>query len=127
NPADIHAKFPWNGHDIVTGVGRGWTWVCDKPQAPFKVMYTGFERRRRDWEASAPDGGVTSGGGWHRIGDPAETILNDLESVPLVVGSAMANPTSVERNSVVDGLPSGGFSYGLSDCATIRFLQPGEA
>jgi hypothetical protein len=120
NPADIHAKFPWNGTDIVTGVGRGWTWVCDKPQAPFKVMYTAFERRRRDWESTAPDGGVPSGGGWHRIGDPAETILNDLESQPLAVGSCMANPYT-------DPLPSGTFSYGLTECVAIRFLQPGEA
>jgi hypothetical protein len=96
----------------------GWTWVANTPQAPFKDMYTCFERRRADLEQAAPDGGVASGGGWHLIGDPAETILNDLEAGPLVVGAASGNRFTV---------PSGGFAYNLGDVAVIRFLQPGEA
>jgi hypothetical protein len=121
HPLDIHAVFPWNGRNIVTAVGSGWTWVADLRATPFKVMYTCFERRRADLEAVAQDGGVPSGGGWHKITDPAETVLNDLESGPLVLGSAMMNPVP---QSV---LPSGGFSYNLTDVATIRFLAPGEA
>ena len=121
HPLDVHARFPYNGHDVVTGVGAGWTWVAQQPPAPFKVLYTAFERRRADMEASAPDGGVPSGGGWHRIGDPAETILNDLEAGPLVVGHATGNPLPASQ------LPSGGFAYQLSDVATVRWLQPGEA
>ncbi len=118
NPQDIHARYPTGGASLVTGVGQGWTWVNDRPNAPFKIMYTCFEARRPDLEASAANGGVASGGGWHKIGDPAETILNDLEAGPLVVGSAMNNPTTLE---------SGGFSYNLSDVVTVRFLHPGEA
>src|SRR5262249_32664149 len=118
---DIHALYPSNGRNIVTAVGSGWTWVADRASTPFKIMYTCFERRRPDLEATASDGGVPSGGGWHKITDPAETVLNDLESGPIVLGSAMMNP--VLRTS----LPSGGFSYNLSDVATIRFVQPGEA
>ena len=121
NPGDIHARFPMNGGMVTTGVGQGFTWVADERPAGFKVMYTCFEGRRPDLEASAPQGGVASGGGWHLIGDPAETIVNDLEAGPLVVGAAMTNPFGPT------GLPSGGFSYGLSDVATVRWLHPGEA
>ncbi len=121
NPPSIHARFPWGGRTYVTGVGQGWTWVADKPYTPFKLMYTCFEKRRPDLEASASDGGVTSGGGWHRIGDPAETILNDLEPGPLAVASAQGNPV------FPSALPSGGFSYNLTDVVTVRWLFPGEA
>jgi hypothetical protein len=117
-PPSVHATFPWGGHNYVTGVGRGWTWVANQPPAPFKIMYTCFERRRADLEASAPDGGVPSGGGWHMIGDPAETVLNSLEDGAIALGSAMSNPAT---------LPSGGFAYNLTDVATIRFVHPGEA
>jgi hypothetical protein len=75
----------------------------------------------RDVEQRAPDGGVTSGGGWHRIGDPAETISNDLESTPLLPASAMGNPVPASA------LPSGTFAYNLTDVATFRWLRPGEA
>jgi hypothetical protein len=121
NPTDIHARFPTSGGMVTTGVGQGFTWVADEHPNGFKVMYTCFEARRPDLEASAPNGGVASGGGWHLIGDPAETILNDLEAGPLVVGAAMTNPFGPT------GLPSGGFSFGLSDVATVRWLHPGEA
>jgi hypothetical protein len=120
-PVDIHAVFPWNGHTYVTGVGTGWTWVANQPPAPFKIMYTCFDKRRPDLEASAADGGVPSGGGWHRIGDPAETVLNDLEDGPIALGSAMSYPLPGSQ------LPSGGFAYNLTDVATLRFVQPGEA
>ncbi len=121
NPADIHARYPSNGNTTVTGVGQGWTWVASAPAAPFKIMYTCFQRRQAGAEASATDGGVASGGGWHSIGDPAETILNDLETGPIVVGSSMSNPYLVSQ------LDSGGFAYNLTDVVVIRWLQPGEA
>ncbi len=120
-PTDIHAVFPWNGHHYVTGVGAGWTWVAERPTAPFKIMYTCVDERHADAEATAADGGVPSGGGWHRIGDPAETVLNDLEAGPIALGSAMNNPLPAPL------LPAGGFAYNLSDVATVRFVQPGEA
>jgi hypothetical protein len=120
-PNDIHAVFPYFNHQYVTGVGMGWTWVANAPAAPFKIMYTCFDKRNPRSEASAPDGGVASGGGWHRIGDNAETVLNDLEAGPLVLGSAMAHPLPASQ------LPSGGYAYNLDDVATVRWLKPGEA
>jgi hypothetical protein len=119
-PPSIHATYPLvPGKTIVTGVGRGWTWVADERPNGFKVMYTCFERRRADLEAAAPDGGVASGGGWHQINDAAETILNDLETGPVMVVGGRSSPWLE--------LPSGAFSYGLSDVATFRWLRPGEA
>jgi len=120
-PTDIHAFFPYLDHNYVTGVGRGWTWVADEQPSGFKDMYTCFERRRAADEASAPDGGIASGGGWHQIGDQQETILNDLETSPLVVGSAMGNPL------LPSALPDGRFAYGNTDVITVRWLMPGEA
>jgi hypothetical protein len=83
--------------------------IIDREGVGFKVMYTCFEGRRPDLEASAPQGGVASGGGWHLIGDPAETIVNDLEAGPLVVAAATTTPFSA------NGLPGGGFAYGITD------------
>jgi hypothetical protein len=121
-PASIHATYPvTRGLDITTGVGRGFTWVADERPNGFKVMYTCFEKRRADLEASAPNGGVASGGGWHQINDAAETILNDLETGPLMVAAGRNNPWLETK------LPGGTFSYGLSDVATFRWLRPGEA
>ena len=120
-PPSIHATFPYFSHNYVTGVGMGWTWVANVPSAPFKIMYTCFDRRQAGLEASAPDGGVPSGGGWHQISDNAETVLNDLEAAPIALGSAMAMPLRASE------LPSGGFAYGLTDVATVRWVRPGEA
>lgn len=120
-PASVHATYPFFGKNITTGVGRGWTWVADQRPNGFKVMYTCFERRRLDLEVSAPDGGVPSGGGWHQINDAAETILNDLETGPLMVAAGRNNPW-LETH-----LPSGKLAYGLTDVATFRWLKPGEA
>lgn len=120
-PQSIHATYPFFGRTFVTGVGKGWTWVADERPQGFKVMYTCFERRRQDLEASAPNGGVASGGGWHQINDAAETILNDLETEPLMVASGK-NEVWATRD-----LPSGRWAYGLQDVATFRWLRPGEA
>jgi hypothetical protein len=114
NPTDIHGRVPDN---VVTSVGQGWTWVGDQSKTPFKLMYTAFDKRDPQAEAQF---GVPSGGGWHEIGDPAETIINDLEPTPIPVGYTQGNP-------LPGGPPSGQFSYGLGDCATVRFLKPGEA
>ncbi len=46
--------------------------------------------------------------------------MNDVESVPLVVGSAMGNPW------LESTLPSGRFAYGNTDVVTMRWLRPGE-
>jgi hypothetical protein len=134
NPLNIHGEFGSGGS--VTGVGQGWTWVAEDKQArPFKIMYTCFERRQPAAEASARDGGVASGGGWHSINnktpgvDPdvpatgaAEIILNSLEREPLVVAGGYVN-ISARTNLPI---PEGGAAYNLSDVAVFRWLQPGE-
>jgi hypothetical protein len=119
NPQNIHAEFPAPG-GVVTGVGQGWTWVAEKPAVPFKTLYTCFERRNAAREAQAKDGGVASGGGWHEIGDPAETILNTLERDPIVVGWG-------GRRFMEPAGREGAFAYGLQDIVTVRWLRPGEA
>lgn len=112
---NVHAEYPGPGA-TPTAVGKGWTWVALPPAAPFKTLYTCFQRRQPDLESNS---GVPSGGGWHEIGDNAETIFNDLEREPILVGSA---------SSVVDAVfPGGSLAYGMTDVATIRWLRPGEA
>jgi hypothetical protein len=120
-PASIHATYFFYGQKITTGVGQGWTWVADERPNGFKVMYTCFEKRRADLEATAPNGGVASGGGWHQINDAAETIMNDVEKAPVMIAHGRT-AVWAERD-----LPSGRFSYGLGDVATFRWLKPGEA
>jgi len=122
----VHGTFgnPAYPNTPRTAVGKGWTWVANNVanggNAPFKILYTCFQRRQPAQEALY---GVPSGGGWHRIGDNAETIFNSLESVPIIVGFASQGPAAQVGLSP----PSGNFAYGLSDIAVIRWLSPGEA
>ena len=118
-PDNIHARFP-TAEGVSTATGRGWTWVADERPGGFKTLYTCFEARHPEREV-AGSGGVPSGGGWHYIGDAAETIINDLEPGPIVVGAATTFPLAPSA------LASGSFAWGLSDVATIRWLYPGEA
>lgn len=120
-PSDIHGRFPYYNRPIVTAIGSGFMWVADERPAGYKSLYACFTGRRAAEEATAPDGGVASGSGWHHIGDPTETIVNDLERTPVLVGYAKGNPFSASA------LPHGGFAWGLGDVATFRFLRPGEA
>jgi hypothetical protein len=120
-PATVHAIYPFYGRNVVTGVGRGWTWVADQRPNGFKVMYTCFEKRRLDLEVSAPDGAVQTGSGWHQVNDSAETIMNSVETGPQMVAAGRNNPW-LETH-----LPSGKFAYNLTDVATFRWLRPGEA
>lgn len=114
-PEPIHGNFG-SASGQATAVGKGWTWVAEKGHdAPFKVLYTCFDARQDAQEAQF---GVPSGGGWHRIGDPAETIFNSLENVPILVGTGFENPAIGQVDS---------FSFHLSDVVTIRWLNPGEA
>lgn len=113
----IHAQFPvGNGQMQTTAVGQGNTLVMIKAPAPFKLAYICFDARNPSEEAKF---GVPSGGGWHEIGDPAETVFNTLENAPVVFGYANGQPAA--------STPSGGFSYGLTDVAVIRKLMPGSA
>ena len=102
---------------------------------PFKILYTCFEERRlhrptgNDPDCSGlsrnseEDTGVPSGGGWHKIGDPAETLFNSLERTPILVSAGFERPS--ERLGVIP--PSGTYAFGLSDVAVARWLWPGEA
>jgi hypothetical protein len=102
---------------------------------PFKILYTCFEERRLqhpnandpDCQGVARDSeteeGVPSGGGWHKIGDPAETLFNSLERVPLLVAAGYSDPAA--RNGLEP--PSGGYAFELRDVAVARWLWPGEA
>lgn len=141
-PDFIHGQFKKDTGPI-TAVGQGWTWVAKKDN-PFKILYTCFARRHPEGtqmsgkpgelynEATAPNGGVVSGGGWHVIGEvnanrpdwfASETIINDVEIAPIMVAGGFENPGA--RLGVSP--PSGTFAYGLSDVATLRWLWPGEA
>jgi hypothetical protein len=133
-PLNIHGDYPASGFRITTGVGMGWTWVAEQ-DSPFKVMYTCFERRQADEEANVNRGlpageqsnfgrTVASGGGWHRIGDNQETIMNSLEDAPVAVASGIGSP--IERAGLQ--LPAGSnFVHGLRDVSVTRWLQPGES
>lgn len=117
-PSDVHGRFPYFNRPIVTAVGSGFMWVADERPSGYKSLYACFTGRRAVEEASAPDGGVASGSGWHRIGDPIETIVNDLEAKPVLVAQATGNPLLASPL---------GFAWGLTDVATFRWLRPGEA
>lgn len=109
----VHGQYPTHSGLQRTAVGGAWTWLTDAPAAPMKLIYNCFDRR----DAAAEEG-VPSGAGWHRIGDPAETLANTLEGAPILVGYATGSPAAP---------PSGAASYGLGDVATFRWLRPGEA
>lgn len=113
----IHGAIHPNGGNVPTAVGGGDTWfVPQGPGSAFKNLYTCFDQRNPAKEAVA---GVPSGGGWHEIGDAAETIVNDLENAPIPVGFGTGMPFA----SPPAGLT---FAYDLTDVATMRLLLPGE-
>lgn len=71
------------------------TWVTQPPQAPLKTVYSCWSPRNLVDEARF---GVPSGAGWHLIGDPAETIFNNLRSGEMLVGMAGEfRPTETKR------------------------------
>ncbi|MFN3202972.1 MAG: CBM20 domain-containing protein [Bradymonadia bacterium] len=114
-PAEvIHGSHP-HRQPGQTAVGGGWTWLAQPPVAPLKHIYICFEPRQPGLEALA---GVPSGAGWHKIGDPAESLVNSLESAPILTGWGMNTPQSPL---------SGGAAYGLGDVSAYRLLWPGEA
>lgn len=119
-PNNIHAEVESNSQKFSTATGKGWTWVANRNQkenVPFKNLYTCFDKRNYSSESIL---GVPSGGGWHEIGDAAETIINNIETSPVVVGMATGVPWPTPPDS-------SGFAWGLKDVAVIRFLKPDEA
>jgi hypothetical protein len=114
----IHGEVHFNGKEIKTAVGGGLTWLVDRgPHSTFKNLYTCFDSRNFDKESQF---GVPSGGGWHEIGDAAETIINNLELNAVPVGFATGLPWATPPDNMK-------FPWGLADVATVRLLMPGEA
>lgn len=102
----------------INAVGGGLTWLVDKgPASTFKNLYTCFDARNFEKESEF---GVPSGGGWHEIGDAVETIINDLSTSAVPIGFATGLPWATPPDNTK-------FPWGLSDVATVRLLQPGEA
>ncbi len=102
---------------IKTAVGGGLTWFVERgADSTFKNLYTCFDPRSPAQEAKFS---VPSGGGWHEIGDAAETVINSIESAPVLVGFATGLPWPTPPDQLK-------FAWGLSDVASVRLLQPGE-
>ncbi|MBK7890322.1 MAG: hypothetical protein IPJ84_05570 [Bdellovibrionales bacterium] len=114
----IHGEIHVDGKEVKTGVGGGLTWLVDRGAgSTFKNLYTCFDPRNFNEESKM---GVPSGGGWHEIGDAAETIINDLEIGAVPVGFATGLPWATPPDQTK-------FPWGLSDVVTLRLLMPGEA
>ncbi|MEZ4466468.1 MAG: carbohydrate-binding module family 20 domain-containing protein, partial [bacterium] len=110
----VHAGLPGR----ATAVGGARSWVAE---APFKHVYLCLDGRDAAAEAAT---GAPSGAGWHAIGDPAESLVNSLEAVSLLVGWGGRVFAADERGFAFgEGEPA----YGLGDIATFSRLQPGEA
>jgi hypothetical protein len=107
--------FTENGSKIQTAVNDGATVVIPKGIAPFKMAYICFEPRNETAESLA---GLPSGGGWHEIGDPAETVINSLENAPIVFGYANGHPGA-------DKPEGSNYAYGLTDVTVVRKVFPG--
>lgn len=107
---NVHARFP-DAKGEVTAVGGVYTWgIVDATFGPFKMLQTCFEPRNKNKEIEF---GVPSGAGWHHIGDPAETILNNLENDSLPVALAWSH-----------GQKS---AYGLKDVVVATWLKTDQA
>lgn len=111
----VHAGLPGR----VTAVGGARSWVTE---APFKHVYLCLDGRDAAAEAAT---GAPSGAGWHAIGDPAESLVNSLEAVPLLAAWGQAHLFADDEHGFAFG--AGAAAYGLTDVATFRHLQPGEA
>ncbi len=108
----VHGQVP-SGNGLATAVGRAFTWMSVEP---FKDLYVCLEGRQLDGESAL---GVPSGAGWHRIGDPGESLLNSLEGAPLLIAYG--------RGASVPPIAGGTHAYGLDRVAVFRHLQAGEA
>jgi hypothetical protein len=121
-PPGIHSGYyDDSGKEYTTAVGNGATTLFDSPQmdppgtAPFKMAYICFDKRNLEAEKA----GAPSGGGWHEIGDPAETVINSLENASVIFGYANGVPAAKT--------PDGDFDHGLTDIAVVRRVPPGSA
>ncbi len=107
---NVHGLFPDAG-GTPTALGGVLTWgIVDKKFGPFKQLYTCFEARSPAKENTS---GFPTGAGWHLIGDPAETLFNNLSAAALPV--AIARSRSGEKAA-----------YGLTDVITATWLAPDQ-
>ncbi len=115
---NVHGRFPDNdASGIVTALGGVQTWgtateVAERPASgPWKYLYTCFDPRIISNETTS---GVPSGAGWHYVGDPAETVLNNLntESLPFAIARAHHKADAAD---------------GYTESITAFWLQPDEA
>ena len=84
---NVHGRFPdKNGEATANGSVQTWGIKTKKDEkGSFKNLYTCFEARNLELENdNSQPSGIPSGAGWHRIGDPAETLINNLSSKPIV-------------------------------------------
>jgi hypothetical protein len=116
----IHnAYYDPAGSRFDTAVGNGATTTLDPANpgvtSPFKMAYICFDPRNIAAESVAH---APSGGGWHEIGDPAETVINSLENSSVIFGYTNGMPSiKLSKNASLD--------HGLTDVAVIRRLPPG--
>lgn len=83
---NLHGRFPTpSGQYVTVSVANLSTWVAVPPQSPLKTVYSCWSPRNLQQEKQY---GVPSGAGWHLIGDPAETIFNNVRSGEMLVGMA---------------------------------------
>jgi hypothetical protein len=108
--AHVHSRFPGRAQQ-ETAVGGSWAWVAQPPAVPFKHVYLCTPGRLPAREAEI---GSPSGAGWHKIGDPAEYLVNSVERGPVLAGWSAAD----------GGEPA---AYDLREVATYRWLRPDEA
>jgi hypothetical protein len=122
----VHGEFksdfetPTVGYTSVGGVLTSLA-ENGKKNASVKHLYTCFTARTPDLELVRQPSpgippGVPSGAGWHKVGDPAETVMNSLEAAPILTAVGTENPFKGKK-----------FSFGLSSVATLRWTAPGEA
>lgn len=110
-PSDhVHSRFPGRTRQ-ETSVGGSWAWLATAPAVPFKHVYLCAEGRLPHREAEV---GSPSGAGWHKIGDPAEYLVNTIADGPILAGWSQPD----------GGAPA---AYDLREVATFRWLRRGEA
>lgn len=129
-PLSVHGEYKDNFEtptSVYSSVGGVLTRYALKGQmgSNVKHLYTCFTARTPELEiVKQPDPklppGVPSGAGWHKVGDPAETVINSLETAPVLTAVASENPLYALQKTKK-------FSFDLNSVATLRWTEPGEA
>ncbi len=105
----VHGIFPPDGNRrTAVGFIDSWLVLPISGHSKLKHIYVCFEGKNQEQELTY---GVPSGAGWHKIGDPAETILNTLENQAILVGRA----SKVSNQA-----------HGFNAVAAFGYLEPSE-